>query len=275
MRSAFFTIVGDILRECAALVVLPQFQKVRSLRIRYKAPGELVTDADEEVEHRLSHALRRLLPGSRVVGEESCSDDPRQLESLSSGLTWLIDPIDGTANFAAGHAPFAMMVGLIKDGETIASWILDPLNDGLAIAEKGSGAWLNGVRLNTSATDPSKQALVGILSNAFAPSWALSISREFEKAAVTGVPTQRCAGHEYPQVAAGERDFALYWRCLPWDHAPGILFLEEAGGGARHLDGSFYSAVRPRSGLLLSSNEAIDDHMRQLLLPLVPSLPLS
>lgn len=122
--------VGDLLREVAARSVLPRFRRLQDREIHEKQPGELVTIADQEAEAALTGGLRRLLPGSRVVGEEACAADPSLLLGIGTGLVWLVDPLDGTADFAAGDPRFSLMVALLRDGDIIAPWMLDPLAKG-------------------------------------------------------------------------------------------------------------------------------------------------
>ena len=253
--------VGDVLRSVAASVVMPRFAALRPDDIVMKSPNEPVTIADREAEESIGRALLALLPGSRIVGEEACAADPALVEQLGDGMVWLIDPIDGTANFAAGRAPFAMMVALLRNGETVGSWILDPLTDRLAMAERGGGAWIDGQRLCASTTERDLDSLVGIVSEAFLPSQQHAMIDRLRAAVGETVPTLRCAGHEYPLVAIGGHDFALYWRTLAWDHAPGALLLTEAGGAVTHLDGSAYQPARPRQGLLLTHNPLISKEL--------------
>ena len=161
--------VCNLLRDVAHTVVMPRFMALKLGEIEIKAPNEPVTIADREAEDRISVALATLLPGSRVVGEEACSANFALLAGLGKGLVWIVDPIDGTANFAAGRAPFAMMIALMREGELICSWIYDPLNDRLAVAELGSGAWIGGKRIcaRPSSSEPSQWH--GIVSRAFIP----------------------------------------------------------------------------------------------------------
>lgn len=257
MKSHILTEVGDILRSTASAVVMPRYGDLANSDTEMKAPGEPVTIADREAEALITSALISLLPGSRVIGEEACATNPGLLQHLDDGQAWLLDPIDGTANFAAGKTPFAMMVALLRQGETVASWILDPVTNSLAVAERGSGAWIDGHRLGQSTNRPALAQLRGIVSNAFCPSdqqpSVKSLCRQIEQVFATA----RCAGHEYPLVALQRRDFALYWRTLPWDHAPGALLLKEAGGSVTYLDGSDYSPSLSRTGLLLAINERV------------------
>ncbi len=116
--------VGELIRQVAHDVVLPRFQHLAAGEVHEKAPGELVTVADQESERLLTTGLMRLLPGSVVVGEEAVAADPQVLRHLDdAGPVWLVDPVDGTANFAAGRDPFAVMVALQRDGETAAGRI--------------------------------------------------------------------------------------------------------------------------------------------------------
>ncbi len=249
--------VGELLRQTAATAVMPRFKNLQSDENEMKAPGEPVTVADREAEELISRGLLALLPGARVIGEEACAAEPSLIDHLGEGTVWIVDPIDGTANFVAGRSPFAMMVALLNDGETVGSWILDPLSDRLAVAERGSGAWINGKRIAATASTPNLSDLRGIVSDAFCPPDRLKFVERLRGCVSEAFPTARCAGHEYPLVAMGQRDFALYWRTLAWDHAPGALLLTEAGGSVTYLDGSPYRPAVRRTGLLLTHNKAI------------------
>ena len=259
------TPVATLLRTVAADVVLPRFRFMSAADVAEKSVGELVTVADKEAELAIGAGLTGLLPAARLIGEEDCAGRPELLDSIGDGLVWLVDPIDGTGNFAAGRAPFAIMVALLRDGVTLQSWILDPLTGRLAYAERGAGAFLDEVPVRASADLPPDRALGGILSEAFLPPERQQLGESLRSRVGTVVATQRCAGHEYPLVATGGRDFAIYWRTLAWDHAAGALFLSEAGGCAVYEDGTPYSPASHRRGLILARNPAIANRIRQLL----------
>ncbi len=238
-------------------------------RRRRRPPGEWVTVADRAAESFLASRLTALLPGSVVVGEEAASADAAIAGHLASaGDVWLLDPLDGTANFATGTGPIAMMAALVRHGETVASWMLDPLSGRLACAERGAGAWLDGRKITCSAAAPAA-ALKGAVLRRFLPDalagHVASAGPQFaELSSGTG-----CAGADYPAIVTGTQDFILYWRTLPWDHAPGVLFVREAGGAAQRLDGSPYRpAQHARHGLLVARNIAT---WHQALAALVPS----
>ena len=252
VKSGMFESVGAILRQTSAVAVMPRFAPGAAVESHFKSPGELVTAADREAERLISAELTNLLPGSRVIGEEACADAPSLLKSIGYGTVWIVDPIDGTANFAAGRAPFAMMIALLTNGTTVGAWIFDPVRNSLAMAGLGEGAWIDGQRLSAHGDPPALAQLHGIVSTAFCPDEHRPGIERVGQAVAGTSPTARCAGHEYPLVARGERDFALYWRTLAWDHAPGALLVTEADGSAIHLDGSLYSPTRSPTGLLIS-----------------------
>lgn len=251
--------IAAVLREAAAEAVMPRFRRLAADEIEEKSPGELVTSADREAERIIARGLTAIRPDARVVGEEACAHDPSLLDNLAQGAVWIVDPVDGTGNFAAGRAPFALMAALIEDGETVASCILDPIHDRLAAAERGAGAWLDGVRIVPPAASPGLAAMTGIVSDFARPQAMEAGVAALVRRVAEIVPTRRCAGDEYPLVATGARHFALYWRTLVWDHAPGVLFLEEAGGRAARLDGGRYRVGEPGHGILLARTPAIWD----------------
>src|SRR5215470_17897885 len=106
---------------------MPRYAKLAAGEVREKGPGDLVTVADEAVERRLAPELGQMLPGSVVLGEEAAAADPSRIELLDgTDPVWVIDPIDGTANFAEARGDFGVMVALVRHGEVLSSWIYDP-----------------------------------------------------------------------------------------------------------------------------------------------------
>lgn len=260
--------VAALLRQAAEEAVLPVFGK-REASPEEKSPGEWVTTADRAAEALLTPRLAALVPGSVVVGEEAASTDPAVLDRLlSDGDVWLLDPLDGTANFAAGEPPFALMVALVRDGETTASWMLDPLSDRLTVAELGAGAWLNGERVRPRDDEADVPAIRGAVLRRFLPPELLSHVQAVESQFAELTAGSGCAGHDYPSVVTGEVDFVLFWRTLPWDHIPGALFVSEAGGVAARLDGAAYTAAdHARPGLLVARDTDVWGRVRHTLLP--------
>jgi fructose-1,6-bisphosphatase/inositol monophosphatase family enzyme len=258
VRDDLIDEVTTLVREVAQTIVLPRWRHLSDAEIQQKSPGDLVTIADQESERALTAGLTALLPGSQVVGEEAVAADPGVLGRVGdSGAVWIVDPVDGTNNFAAGKTPFAVMVALLRDGEPAASWILDVVADRMTVAEAGSGTFIDGLRVKTRTDDPGAAGLTGSLSRNYFPD---DLRERIERRIATlGTVTggHHCAGYEYPAVVSDEQQFATFWRILPWDHVPGSLIVREAGGTVLHLDGSAYRPTDSERGLLVAANEDI------------------
>lgn len=248
--------VSAIMREVAEDVVRPRFCMLGADDIAEKSPGEIVTCVDHEAETRLQDRLAGLGLGARIVGEEAASRDPRLLDDLDRGLVWLIDPLDGTANFAAGRRPFGMMVALVADGTVQEGWLLDPLSGRLCHARRGQGATCDRLPVRAAGTGlfPPRATLGTQFLSAGRRARVLEGAR-----ALAVVPIPRCAAESYARLVLGEDDIALYQRILPWDHAAGVLFLEEAGGRATHWDGSPFRIGGPGVGVLAAASPALWD----------------
>ena len=253
------------MREVAREVIVPRFRGLSHGEIEEKAPGELVTVVDREAEQRLSAALVKLFPGTRVVGEERVAAQPELLQGLERGAVWLVDPLDGTSNFIAGSACFAVMVALLQEGEVVASFMLDPLTNLLSRAERGAGAYLEGERLRTASDVPETRALRGAVLQKYLPAELRALVEQRIGRIGEALPGTHCAGAEYPAIVSGRQDFAAFWRTLPWDHAPGTLFVTEAGGIAQRHDGAPYRPGDDRRGLLVARNAEIWERARRAL----------
>jgi len=259
---ADLTRVEALIREVAAAEILPRFRRLGEGDIREKQPGQLVTVADEEAERRLSAGLSSILRGSIVVGEEGVAAEPSRLDALwGKAPVWVVDPIDGTQNFSEGSPVFATMVALIENRETLSAWIYDPIADRMAVAEKGAGASLNGIRLHIAPPPPIAE-MVGRLGG--------KTARKL-KGHIGAGAYLRCAAHEYLQLVTGEIHFALYRRLFPWDHAPGELIVREAGGYAAYLDDRPYRAGDIHASLLLAPDRASWEALRVLIQELAPT----
>ncbi|PWU60459.1 inositol monophosphatase [Micromonospora globispora] len=259
--------VAGLLREAAAEVVVPMFRRLDDADISEKAPGEVVTVADREAEELISEGLRRLRPGSVVVGEEAVAEDPELLRHLrGAGDVWLVDPVDGTSNFAAGRRPFALMVALLTDGEPVASWVFDPLAGDLATTRLGEGTYLDGTPVRTAGAVVEVGSLRGTAMTRFLPPEARRTVEAGGERIGELLPGQHCAGREYLDMLTGAQQFVLFWRTLPWDHAPGTLLVRGAGGVARRFDGSDYHPADEGRGLLVATSEEIWAEVREALL---------
>ena len=261
---ALNTPVEALIRRVAADIVMPRYRNLAADEVIEKAADDLVTIADRESEIALAEGLGAILPEAAIVGEEACAADAAVLARLGSGVQWIIDPIDGTGNFAAGRAPFGIMVALVADGETQAGWMLDPLTGRLCHAALGGGAWIDGNRIAARGTGAAlpRAGLSVLFMN---PEDRAHVLRRAEgKLAITDIP--RCAAEQYPRVVLGVNDLAVFERTLPWDHAPGALFVNEAGGRVARPDGTPYRiAPDAGRGLLAAASPALWDEAAAIL----------
>ncbi|MFI0980622.1 inositol monophosphatase family protein [Streptomyces sp. NPDC021093] len=261
--------VTDILREAAAEAILPRHRALTEGEITEKTPGEVVTVADREAEALITRRLRcvRDVP---VVGEEATAATPALLRVVrDEPEVWLVDPLDGTPNFVAGRADYAVMAALVRGGETVAAWIVQPATGRAYTAEKGSGAWGDdGVRLRREPAPADPAALRGAALTGFlSPGARARVEASAPRFARLSSGT-KCAGIDYPRLATGALDFLLYHRTLPWDHAPGALLATEAGCTVqRPDDASCYRPDDDRSGLLAAAGPRCWRTARRLLLP--------
>jgi fructose-1,6-bisphosphatase/inositol monophosphatase family enzyme len=243
-----------LMRFAAERSIMPRWRNLAAGEIEEKAQDDLVTIADREVEAFLADALTRLAPGVPVVGEEAAHADPAVLDHLS-GSCWIVDPIDGTANFAAGRGHFATMIALADGSEALAAWIYDPQRGRLCRARRGEGAFVDDERIVARAGNHNPPVLSAMTRFMAADQRAL-FEREILPHYSAG-QAPGCAAEEYPLVAFGRHDIAIYERTLPWDHAAGCLFLNEAGGRCARQDGTPYRVDSGRKGLIAAATPAI------------------
>jgi fructose-1,6-bisphosphatase/inositol monophosphatase family enzyme len=247
-------VVARHIAEVAAEEIMPRFGRLAAADIQEKAPGDLVTAADTAVEKRLIPILRDAVPGSLVVGEEGTAADPALINSLKGEApVWVIDPVDGTSNFAAGIPIFGTMVALIRKGEVLAAWIHDPLRERTLMAEAGGGARVDGQPVRVAKpVDPARMS-GNLAFHTGDREQAATLARNANK--VGSIITLRCAAADYFNLAEGRTHFALFNRTWPWDHAPGWLLHKEAGGFGRYLDGRSYDPLDIYGRLLLAPDE--------------------
>ncbi len=255
--SALDDEILDLMKFAAERSMLPRFRALADDEVEMKGEDDPVTVVDREVENFLTEALTKLAPGVAVVGEEAVHADESVLEHLS-GQCWIIDPLDGTANFTEGKEPFGIIIALADAGEAVAGWIYDPIKQRLCHTKRGEGAFVNGDKIAAKTT--GKRPPVAAISRIFLT--------EEQRAQVDAklaphyglVDIPRCAAEQYPRLALGENDISSFKRTFAWDHAAGVLWLNEAGGKAARLDGSAYRVdEHGKPGLVGASSPAIWD----------------
>lgn len=248
--------VSALIRDVAETEIMPLFRNLADHEILEKNKGDIVTAADIAAEKAMTPRLRALLPGSLVMGEESVHEDPDLMNHLQTEeYVWIIDPIDGTRNYARGDEGFCVIVALTKYGETEAGWIYQPTNGTIVVAEKGRGATLNGKQLQTvSATLATTR---GALHTSYLPKHLRQQMDDAIKDMVSNKPVSS-AGLEYIRIASGETDVSMFWNTYPWDHAAGALIVEEAGGKVGFKDGLRYKpGITEKKGILTTGDPEI------------------
>ncbi len=209
------------------------------LQVSEKSAGDVATDIDLWAESVLREQLTALLPGSQFMGEETGG----KLPSSTDVPTWIVDPIDGTANFARGYPQWSVSVALAVDGEPVLGVIADPNRDEIFYATRGQGAWIEGrdgvqrlacAKLN----DPWKATVSTVFPKPLSPLMTPYLV-EFERV-VRSVGQVRRSGSmalELAYVSAGRAD-AFWERGMhPWDAAAGMVLLQESGALLMPLDG--------------------------------------
>ncbi|MGB1161667.1 MAG: inositol monophosphatase family protein [Alphaproteobacteria bacterium] len=228
--------VYDTIIAAAESAVLPRFQNLAEGEISAKSsPSDLVTIADREAEALLTDSLTKILPGSVVVGEESVSANPDVLRAIDGDApVWIVDPVDGTRNFANGQTPFCVMVALAVRGITVGAWIWRPIDSEMVVAFRDEGVRLFETNTGNSRSLQVARPLAVTEMNGFVSFRYLSeehrtLARKNAKK-MRRIQAIGCAGEEYLRIAEGRDHFAVFGSLHPWDHAPGSLIVEEAGG---------------------------------------------
>jgi fructose-1,6-bisphosphatase/inositol monophosphatase family enzyme len=247
--------IEKILRDVAALSIVPRFQKLARGEVREKGgPEDLVTIADEEAELELAKRLQELLPGSVVLGEEAVAQGAvsRDILKTSAGPVWVVDPVDGTYNFAHGVPKFGTILALVHKGECVAGWIYQIPADRMIAGEKGKGVRINGVpyiRPSYAAAAGGFGTMRAYIATGFFPPPVRAFV-ETKTALVADASPLRCCAWEYPALLEGEAVFSIYGRLEPWDHLAGAMLLEEAGFYVRKWDGSPYRPGDSAGGII-------------------------
>jgi fructose-1,6-bisphosphatase/inositol monophosphatase family enzyme len=251
--------LAGVLRDAAKAEIQPRFRRLEPGTVQTKSsPTDLVTEADTEAEWFIKREVEKRWPGTLVVGEESVAADPGLLGKLADAdVAITVDPVDGTANFAAGLPLFAVMAAVVVKGETVGGIIYDPMGDDWILAERGGGAWLrrpDGVQLRLQVREPAPiEDMIAHLSIAFLPAADKPrILANFARFRIAA--NYRVAGHDYRTFASGHPHCVMFNKLLPWDHVPGTLIADEAGGYVRKLDGSRYKPSDLSGGLLLATD---------------------
>lgn len=267
-----FEHIAALIAEIAREEVKDKLGLLSKAEVSEKSAGDFVTSADLAVERRLGAALGGYLPEAEVLGEEAVSEGRASIQSLAEDrLQWVIDPIDGTGNFAMGLPLSAVIVSLVRKDEILAGWIHDPFGERTFMGGLGAGAWSNGDRLACHRPDDLRLMNGSVYGKKFRerPLFAETWGRGRRR--FGAVFNARCVGHEHMARLAGLGHFGCYSRLLPWDHAAGWLLHQEAGGVARQIDGGVYRPSDPSVGGLLAPDEDVWNKLHEILVGSAPA----
>jgi myo-inositol-1(or 4)-monophosphatase len=227
-------------------------------RISYKGELNLVTEADLASEKEVVSILKQRFPGAAILAEEAGE------ESGESGFRFIIDPLDGTTNFAHGYPVFAVSIACEEGEEVTAGAVYDPIREELFTAAKGKGAFLNGRRLGVSTTESLGKALL-------VTGFPYDLKEDLEgnlrlfnrfMGASRAIRRDGSAALDLCHVAAGRFDGFWEEKLGPWDTAAGALIVEEAGGRVTDLAGGRFHY---RNGAIVASNSTLHDQMLALM----------
>jgi myo-inositol-1(or 4)-monophosphatase len=217
--------------------------------------NNLVTEADHAAEKAIIDIIQKDYPDHFILSEETGEI------KTDSEYKWIIDPIDGTVNFANGIPICCVSIGLEKDGEMILGAVYAPILNELYFAQKGFGASLNDKKISvTSKTELIKSCLVTGFPYTYlnSPNGPLEV---FAKLVREGIPVRRLgsAAIDLCWVAAGRFDGFYEHKLNAWDSAAGYLIIEEAGGKVTDFEGNHYSPYQPH---ILATNGLIHEELR-------------
>jgi myo-inositol-1(or 4)-monophosphatase len=210
-----------------AAAIIRGFRSGKSFGIELKGKNDLVTDADLASENSIIETIKTSFPSDRFLAEES-----NTYTELPSGRVWIIDPIDGTTNFAHGFAPYCVSIALWEDKVAKVGVVLEVAHDELFWAVEGEGAWLNDNKIEISTiTDPSKSLIAtGFPYSHFelVDPYLVLLKKLMQK--THGIRRPGAASYDLCCVAAGRVEGFYEYGLSPWDVAAGSLIIKEAGG---------------------------------------------
>ena len=242
----------------AGILLMDNFE--RGIRVEFKGKYDLVTEADRQSEALIAGLIRERFPEHDILAEE---EDYGQ---FNSEYRWIIDPLDGTTNFAHGFPWFAVSIALEVRGRLTLGVVYNPYVGELYFAERGQGSFLNERRLQVSETRILERAL---LATGFAYDHKSCKANNYDYFARFQKEAQACrrpgvASLDLASVAAGRFDGFWEMKLKPWDLAAGILLVEESGGRVSDFDGN---PMTLDSLECLASNVLIHEEMQRILQP--------
>ena len=258
LNSANINVIVKACRK-SAKTLIRDFGEIEKLQVSVKGPGDFVTNADKKVEKILIDELLKARPNYSVLSEEI-----GQIKN-DKEFRWVIDPIDGTANFLHGIPHFAISVGLEQNEEIICGIIYDPIKDEMFVGEKGNGSYLNNQRIRVSARSKLKDCIIytgGPRQNSKDRELSLNEYKKFSLVLQTPVRKMGSAALDMAYVAAGRCDGFWQRNLNYWDYAAGIIIVKEAGGFVTDFEGNNKYI---ENETILATNSKINEEMIDVL----------
>ena len=243
----------------ASKIIIRDFGEIEKLQVSLKGPGDFVTASDKKVEKILINELQKARPSYSILSEEI-----GQINNDKS-FKWIIDPIDGTANFLHGIPHFAISIGLEHDKEIICGIIYDPIKDEMFVAEKGNGSYLNNQRIRVSSRSKLKDCIVftgGPRLDSKNKELALEEYKKFSSKILIPIRKLGSASLDMAYVAAGRCDGFWQRNLNYWDIAAGIILVKEAGGFVTDFEGENRYV---ENKTILATNSRISKEMIEVL----------
>ncbi len=253
--------INVLVKACrkAAKTLIRDFGEIENLQVSVKGPGDFVTASDKKVEKILIDELQKARPTYSILSEEI-----GEIVNDKS-FKWIIDPIDGTANFLHGIPHFAISIGLEHEGEIICGIIYDPIKDEMFVAEKGKGSYLNNQRIRVSSRSKLKDCIIftgGPKNNSKDASSALEEYKKFSSQVLVPIRKLGSASLDMAYVAAGRCDGFWQRNLSYWDIAAGIILVKEAGGFITDFNGE-HQYIENKT--ILVTNSKINKEMIEVL----------
>ena len=267
LSTAQKTALINLVRRTARAEIMPRFRNLGHADISSKSsPYDLVTEADLAAEAMLARGIQGMFPHALVIGEEAASADPSLREKIDEAeLAFILDPLDGTWNFAHGLPLFGVILAATRFGKPVFGLLYDPVMDDWITADLDNTAHLS---RNMGAARPLSVSRGGDLSALSGYVHLYLMPEDVQARMAATLPDfartlmLRCSCHEYRTLAQGGMDFALSSVPNPWDHAAGMLICQQAGGVARMLDGRDYTAGITRGHILAAPDEDTWNRLR-------------
>ena len=254
----------DTVRDTGRHEIMPHFRNLEPNAISTKVDAkDLVTDADRAAESAIARAVSKILPHAVVVGEEAVADQPSIQDLIATAdTTVIVDPIDGTSNFVSGLSVFGTILAVVEKGETIFGLLYDPVLDDWIFSVRGEGAYFTSDAVSARPVKTSEPRKLDAASGFLPLDNYEAANRAKAMQAFTPVYQMNavgCSCQEYRLLASGQADFLLSASLNPWDHAAGLLILDEAGGWAKVNGEKAYAPTLRYGKVIAASCQAVGE----------------